>query len=264
MSSVGRSVVTLESAQNPDLPSTPYFKALQAAFIEAQAAQCGYCTSGLLISATALLMNAHETVSEQQIREALEPHLCRCGAHNPRVAGCEKSRIAMWFEGASCRGVRMNQQPTPSVSLKTNPLLAQWLRFEVDGTVTVFTGKAELGQGILHALKLMAAHELAAPVSSIHIEAANTQHSPDEGMTSGSLSVQDSGMAIRHACAHAAQLFKIHACTSYAELRSKLDAQLSVDVTVPTKTSALTFDRRPRRPRSACERPTHLPPRHRN
>ena len=79
---VGHSVVTLESAQNPDLPSTPFLKALQSAFIAEQAAQCGYCTSGLLISATALLMNAHGAVSEAQIREALEPHLCRCGMHN--------------------------------------------------------------------------------------------------------------------------------------------------------------------------------------
>ena len=79
---VGRSVVTLESAQNPELPSTPYLKALQSAFIDEQAAQCGYCTSGLLISATALLMNAHQTVSDLQILEALEPHLCRCGTHN--------------------------------------------------------------------------------------------------------------------------------------------------------------------------------------
>ena len=90
---VGRSVVTLESAQNPDLPSTPYFKALQAAFIEAQAAQCGYCTSGLLISATALLMNAHETVSELQIREALEPHLCRCGTHNRVLRAVRKAAV---------------------------------------------------------------------------------------------------------------------------------------------------------------------------
>jgi nicotinate dehydrogenase subunit A len=79
---LGRNVATLESAQNPDLTSTPYLKALQSAFIAEQAAQCGYCTSGLLISATALLMNANETVSDLQIREALEPHLCRCGAHN--------------------------------------------------------------------------------------------------------------------------------------------------------------------------------------
>ncbi|NCA00349.1 MAG: hypothetical protein EBS88_13140, partial [Betaproteobacteria bacterium] len=135
----------------------------------------------------------------------------------------------------------MNQQTTPSVSLKTSPLLAQWLRFEADGSVTVFTGKAELGQGILHALKLTAAHELDLPLTRIRIETANTAHSPDEGMTSGSLSVQDSGMAIRQACAHAAQLFKMHTCTAYAELRSKIDAQLPVDVTVPTKSTALNL-----------------------
>jgi len=90
---VGRSVVTLESAQNPDLPSTLYLKALQAAFIEEQAAQCGYCTSGLLISATALLMNAHETVSDLQIREALEPHLCRCGTHNRVLRAVKKAAL---------------------------------------------------------------------------------------------------------------------------------------------------------------------------
>jgi CO/xanthine dehydrogenase Mo-binding subunit len=107
--------------------------------------------------------------------------------------------------------------------------------------VTVFTGKAELGQGILHALKLMAAHELDLPLDSVHVETANTQNSPDEGMTSGSLSVQDSGLAIRQACAHAAQLFKTYACSSYAQLHSHVDVKLPVDLTVPTKSSALTL-----------------------
>ena len=90
---VGRSVVTLESAQNPDLPSSPFLKALQSAFIDEQAAQCGYCTSGLLISATALLMNAHEAVSDVQIREALEPHLCRCGTHNRVLRAVKKAAL---------------------------------------------------------------------------------------------------------------------------------------------------------------------------
>ena len=89
----GRSVVTLESAQNPDLPSSPFLKALQSAFIDEQAAQCGYCTSGLLISATALLMNAQETVSDFQIREALEPHLCRCGTHNRVLRAVKKAAL---------------------------------------------------------------------------------------------------------------------------------------------------------------------------
>ena len=95
---VGHRVVTLESAQNPDLPSTPFLKALQSAFIAEQAAQCGYCTSGLLISATALLMNAHETVSEQQIREALEPHLCRCGTHIRVLRAVKKAALHCGFK----------------------------------------------------------------------------------------------------------------------------------------------------------------------
>ena len=133
-------------------------------------------------------------------------------------------------------------QPLPtSASLKTNPLLSQWLRFEANGTVTVFTGKVELGQGILHALKRMAAHELALPMSNVHIEVANTASSPDEGMTSGSLSVQDSGMALRQACAHAATLKQTHACNSYAELRTLIDANLPVDLTAPIKHTTLTI-----------------------
>ena len=135
----------------------------------------------------------------------------------------------------------MSQLHQTSVSLKTNPLLSQWLRFEANGSVTVFTGKAELGQGILHTLKLMAAHELDLPLDSVHIETSNTQNSPDEGMTSGSLSVQDSGLAIRQACAHAAQLLKTYACSSYAELHSHVDVKLPVDLTVPTKSTALTL-----------------------
>jgi len=135
----------------------------------------------------------------------------------------------------------MNQLLTPSESLKSNPLLAQWLRFEANGTVTVFTGKAELGQGIMHALKLMAAHELDVPVASVQIEAAHTKYSPNEGMTSGSLSVQDSGLAIRQACAHAAKIFKAHGCLTYAELYTHIDTLLHVDVNVPTKSTAMNL-----------------------
>jgi nicotinate dehydrogenase subunit B len=135
----------------------------------------------------------------------------------------------------------MSLLPSPSVSLKTNPLLLQWLRFEANGNVTVLTGKAELGQGILHALKLMAAHELDLPVAQVDIEAANTSTSPDEGMTSGSLSVQDSGLAIRQACAHAAHLYKTHACSSYAQLRTLIAPDLSVDLTLPNKATALNL-----------------------
>ena len=98
---VGRSIATLESANHPELPSTPFLKALQSAFIAEQAAQCGYCTSGLLISATALLMNASGTVSDLQIREALEPHLCRCGAHNRVLKAVKKAALQCGLKIAS-------------------------------------------------------------------------------------------------------------------------------------------------------------------
>ena len=55
--------------------------ALREAFIAEQAGQCGYCSSGMLIAAAALL-GRHPQPSEAQVRQALDGHLCRCGAHN--------------------------------------------------------------------------------------------------------------------------------------------------------------------------------------
>jgi nicotinate dehydrogenase subunit A len=54
---------------------------LQQAFIDEQAAQCGYCLSGILISATALLVENPQP-TENQVKAALDKHLCRCGTHN--------------------------------------------------------------------------------------------------------------------------------------------------------------------------------------
>jgi nicotinate dehydrogenase subunit A len=54
---------------------------LQQAFIDEQAAQCGYCLSGILISATALLAENPQP-TEEQVKAALDKHLCRCGTHN--------------------------------------------------------------------------------------------------------------------------------------------------------------------------------------
>ncbi len=67
----------------------------------------------------------------------------------------------------------------------------------------VFIGKVELGQGILTALQLLVAEELDVPLQAVRIHSASTARGPDEGMTSGSLSVQDSGGALRQACAEA-------------------------------------------------------------
>jgi len=103
---------------------------------------------------------------------------------------------------AAPRGFRVERgEGSLPGSLHGNPRLAQWLAFDEPGVVRVFTGKAELGQGILTALQLLVAEELDVGVDAVRVHSASTARGPDEGMTSGSLSIQDSGGALRQACA---------------------------------------------------------------
>lgn len=71
----GRSIVTLEGLGSLDNPSP-----IQRAFIEEQAAQCGYCIPGMMMRAQALLTRNAEA-GDDEIRRALQPNLCRCGTH---------------------------------------------------------------------------------------------------------------------------------------------------------------------------------------
>ncbi len=77
------------------------------------------------------------------------------------------------------------------------------LAFADDGSVLVRTGKVELGQGIRTALAQIAADELGLAIERVQVLAADTAFGPDEGVTSGSLSVQDGGSALRAACIEA-------------------------------------------------------------
>jgi nicotinate dehydrogenase subunit A len=72
----GKEVTTLEGLGTPEKPH-----ALQRAFIAEQAMQCGYCISGIIVAAAALLRRTPDP-SEAQVRESLDRNLCRCGAHN--------------------------------------------------------------------------------------------------------------------------------------------------------------------------------------
>jgi nicotinate dehydrogenase subunit A len=72
----GKDITTVEGLGSPERPHP-----LQRAFIAEQAMQCGYCISGILISAAALL-SRNPDPSEAEVRSALDRNLCRCGAHN--------------------------------------------------------------------------------------------------------------------------------------------------------------------------------------
>jgi nicotinate dehydrogenase subunit B len=88
-------------------------------------------------------------------------------------------------------------------SLNTNRMLDAWLRIDPNGTVTIFTGKIELGQGIGTALAQIAADELDVNLERIQIVSGDTARTPNEGLTAGSLSMEQSGTALRFACAEA-------------------------------------------------------------
>jgi CO/xanthine dehydrogenase Mo-binding subunit len=96
---------------------------------------------------------------------------------------------------------RGDGRPQRPGSLHTQPRLSRWLSLAEAGVIHACTGKVELGQGILTALRLIVADELDVALQRVHLHSASTAHGPDEGVTSGSLSVQDSGTALRHACA---------------------------------------------------------------
>lgn len=86
-------------------------------------------------------------------------------------------------------------------SLQKAPMLDSWIALDASGGVTVFTGKAELGQGIMTALIQCAAEELDINPAAITLVTADTERTPNEGYTSGSHSMQDSGTAILNAAA---------------------------------------------------------------
>jgi nicotinate dehydrogenase subunit A len=85
----GRSVTTLEGLGTAENPAP-----IQRAFIESQAAQCGYCIPGIMMRAHAFLQK-NPRASAGEIRAVLEPHLCRCGTHMRILRAIERAQAMM-------------------------------------------------------------------------------------------------------------------------------------------------------------------------
>ena len=232
---------------------------VQQAFIDEQAAQCGYCTSGMVMAAAGLLRH-RPAPAGQEVREALDGNLCRCGTHGriiravlkaagrmsdgparvPRppagqvlasqvlAAGTEPGQGPVLAPPSGSpsplvaeSGVPSSVSPLPA-DLAANPMLARWLDFSRDGEVTIRTGKVEYGQGIWTALAQVAAEELQVSLARVRVAPVSTSTSPDEGVTAGSLSVKDSGSALRQACAQARDLLLAAAAAKLGVARAAL------------------------------------------
>ena len=81
----GKRITTIEG-----LGANGHLHPVQRALIAEQAAQCGYCMSGIAVAAAALL-ERNKKPSEKEVREALDKHLCRCGSHNRVVRAVMKA-----------------------------------------------------------------------------------------------------------------------------------------------------------------------------
>lgn len=110
-------------------------------------------------------------------------------------------------------------------SLDDARMLDSWIRVDPDGTVTVFTGKAELGQGIRTALLQVAAEELHMAPETLVMITADTGRTPDEGYTAGSNSMANGGTALRHAAAQVRDILIAEAATRWQVAPDTLRAE---------------------------------------
>jgi nicotinate dehydrogenase subunit B len=228
----GLSIITIEGLGKAD-----DLHPLQQAFIEEQAVQCGYCTPGMIL-ATQGLLNQQRYPSDEEIQAALENNLCRCGVYD-RVRRAIKLRIGRpdstpnyavqtGLESSLIHSISQPSAELPQTLIRT-PDLDAWIRINTDGTITLFTGKVELGQGIKTAVALIGAEELDVSLKRIRVAPIDTAHSPDEGLTVSSMSMETTGEAMRYAAAEAR---KILLSIAYEELEAPIERLVVTDGTI--------------------------------
>ena len=194
----GAAVTTPEGLGTPEAPHP-----VQQAFLAEQAAQCGYCLNGIIMSVAGLLAR-DPAPDEAAIQSTLAGHLCRCGAHH-RILRAVR-RLAGQAVPPAGPVVPAGPAPAPAEpdwprALAAAPRVEQWLRPLPDGRVEALTGRVELGQGIRTALAQLVAAGLDLPVDRVVVRSAGTGTTPDEGYTAGSMSLEQGGAALARAAA---------------------------------------------------------------
>lgn len=193
----GAEVVTPEGLGTPDQPH-----AVQQAFLDEQAAQCGYCINGIIMTVAGIAAGpAEDRVAA--LDEALTEHLCRCGTHVRILRAARRAlgeNIADPGDGAVLHDAGVcveacDQTSLPSV-LDESPHIQDWLRVLDDGKVEANSGKVELGQGIRTAMAQIVAAQLEMDPRDVVVRDTAAPLSPNERYTSGSMSVEAGGMAL--------------------------------------------------------------------
>src|SRR5437868_5013182 len=148
-------------------------------------------------------------------------HLRKARSARHSTSTCAAAARTTAWSRPSC-ALPMNKPVDTQLPLADARRLTQRVHFERDGTVSIATGKVDLGQGISTALAQIAADELGIELQKIKILPASTAYSPDEGVTSGSLSIQDGGKGLRKACAELRTLLAKSGKRSFWELEVEI------------------------------------------
>ena len=130
--------------------------------------------------------------------------------------------LVIGFSSVPALLAQNNTTPPLPGSLAGNPQIDSWLYINPKGIVTVYSGKVEFGQGITTALKQIVADELDLDINRIEMIPTTTGLSPNEGVTSGSQSVEFGGLALRYACAQAKGTLLEKAATQLGVPQSEL------------------------------------------
>jgi isoquinoline 1-oxidoreductase len=224
---------------------------VQQAFVEIGAAQCGYCTPGMVLSVLALLAR-DPNPDDASIDETLNGNVCRCGTY-PRIRRAVHRAAQLAAQpGAKpldataavdrwALGDPQNPPPRPSrpwdltepedrdwfevlgdglvVVLPAPPLApgswstgaGAWLHVDADAKVTAFTGKVDVGQDNCTALRLLVAEELCVPLVNVRLAMGDTDLCPYDMGTFGSRSMPDAGHALAQVASYARTLLPVSA-----------------------------------------------------
>lgn len=196
----GASIVTPEGLGVPSDPGR-----VQQAFLDEQAAQCGYCINGMIMTVAAYDDCVPEL--EEPVRNALREHLCRCGAHARilqavrRVAGDPPRRQAADLTEPMDAGAGHGARVDVPSALRRAPDVQTWIGVRGDGRIEARSGKVELGQGLRTALAQLVSSQLGVSADRVVVVSARTDAGPDERYTAGTRSVEEGGAALAIAAA---------------------------------------------------------------
>ncbi len=224
----GKAVVTIESPH-----ASLQVLALQQAFVEIGAMQCGYCTPGMILTAAALLAE-DSSPDEARIKSHMQGNICRCGTY-PRIMRAI-GRAGEILRQGTLAPIAASVLPPPLVQVEAvpwdklepsqrdyfsalgdglvvvappapapwgPPLGGAWIHVASTGAVTAFTGKVEVGQGTRTGCTLLVAEELGVSMQSVRLLMGDTDVVPWDLGTFGSMSTPTAAQQLRKASAKA-------------------------------------------------------------